>query len=266
VNVALRKEFGLIANIRPVKSIPGLQTRYENVDLVIFREGVGGVYGGTEKEFFGGEVIQITGMVTRANYLKFFHQVFNYALKHERKRVTIVHKANIFKKYSGLFLKTGREVAEFYHQLLKDRGIVVDDLIVDNAAHRLVQDPTRFGILAMNNEHGDILSDMCSAFVGGLGVAPGANIGDRCAIFEAVHGTAPDIAGKGIANPTAMILSAAMMLEYMDEHVAAKLIRESVEFAIRTKSVTRDLDRENGLSTEEFTKVLTDRIKQVLVT
>src|SRR3989338_6111521 len=186
VNVALRKEFGLIANIRPVKSIPGLQTRYENVDLVIFREGVGGVYGGTEKEFFGGEVIQINGMVTRANYLKFFHQVFNYALKHERKRVTIVHKANIFKKYSGLFLKTGREVAEFYHQLLKDRGIVVYALIVDNAAHRLVQDPTRFGILAMNNEHGDILSDMCSAFVGGLGVAPGANIGDRCAIFEAV--------------------------------------------------------------------------------
>ncbi|MBI2064656.1 MAG: NAD-dependent isocitrate dehydrogenase [Candidatus Yanofskybacteria bacterium] len=254
VNVALRQKFDLFANVRPIKSMPGVKSRYANVDLVIFREGIEGLYGGTEEYvvkdglIIGAEAKAIT---TVANCNRFFQQVFDFSSRQGR-RVTIVHKANIQKKTSGLFLKLGKELAG-------GRNIVVNEIIVDNAAQKLVLDPTRFELLACNNEHGDILSDLCAGLVGGLGVVPGANIGDKYAIFEAAHGTAPDIAGKGIANPTALILSAAMMLEHIGEPFAAKIVREAVETVIgEGRRVTADINwkamlLQKAATTEEMT-------------
>jgi len=264
INVRLRKEFKLYANIRPIKSMPGVKSHYENVDLVVFREGIEGVYGGTEKylrrhvrrddEIVGAE---IKGAISTANCHKFFEKVFKYAKEHGRKRVTIIHKANIFKKTGGLFLETGQHIGRIYADIIE-----TDDMIVDNTAQKLVLDPTRFDVLACNNEHGDILSDLCAGLVGGLGLAPGANIGDQIAIFEAVHGTAPDIAGKGIANPTAVILSAAMMLDHIGEAKAANIIRWAVAAVINNGiRVTRDLNPQNGVSTKEMTDAIIEKIQ-----
>ena len=262
VNVELRKRFGLFANIRPVKSIPGARSRYENVDLVIFREGTEGSYGGKEtviRDTTG--VVQVRGesITTRAICTKFFWQVLNYALKHNRKKITIVHKANINKEAGELFLNTGHKL--FEAMVGEKSPFTIEDMIVDNAAQKLVLDPTQFDVLAMNNEHGDILSDLCAGLVGGLGLVPGANVGGDCAIFEAAHGTAPDIAGKGIANPTAMILSAAMMLDHLGENKAADRIRSAIGHMYRTKQVTRDIDSEGGLDTQTFANVLVEEVK-----
>src|SRR3989344_577354 len=261
VNVALRKRFDLYANIRPVKSRPGVKSRYENVDLVVCRENIEDVYGESD-QFIGKQLkhssvwtscARMTGYITEYNSRRFFQQVFNYALKNNRRKATIVHKANILKNTHGLFLSTGKQVFEKYPSLVRN-GFVLDDMIVDNTAQKLVLDPTRFDMIATTNMFGDILSDLCAGLVGGLGLAPGANIGDNCAIFEAVHGTAPDIVGKGIANPTALILSAAMMLDHIEEPVAAKIIRRAVERVIvQGEKVTRDINPFLKVGTEEMT-------------
>lgn len=256
VNVALRKKFNLYANIRPVKSIAGVKSRYENVDLVIFRENIEDVYCGEECLLpnYPTETAQMSGIITAGNSRKFFWNVFNYARQHDRRKVTIVHKANILKKTHGLFLKIGLEVAE------QNPDIKVEDRIVDNMTMQLVMDPTRFDMIATTNMFGDILSDLCAGLVGGLGFAPGANIGDRMGIFEAVHGTAPDIAGKNIANPTALILSAAMMLDYIGEKEAADAVRYAVAYVIKEGwRVTKDI-KADGVTTDLMTERIIDRI------
>lgn len=268
VNVALRKHFDLYANIRPVKSMPGVKSRYSDVDLVVCRENIEDIYCGEEvymSPVFAGKEpagAVVTGVITRQNSRRFFNHVFNYALKHSRHKVTIVHKANILKKTQGLFLETSKEVFENY-PTLAERGFTVDDKIIDNMTMQLVLDPSRFDMIAATNMFGDILSDLCAGLVGGLGLAPGANIGDRGAIFEAVHGTAPDIAGKNLANPTALILSAAMMLNYLGELKATTVIRCAVNEVIFTgEKVTKDINRTNGVGTIEMTDAIVEQIKR----
>ena len=274
VNVALRKKFDLYANIRPIKSMPGVKSRYEDVDLVIFRENIEDIYGGEESylspTFAGGEPAgaEVVGTITRKNSRRLFCQVYNYALNHHRKHLTIVHKANILKKTQGLFLETGKEVFENY-PTLAEQGFIVDDKIIDNMSMQLVLNPTRFDMIAATNMFGDILSDLCAGLVGGLGLAPGANIGDTAAIFEAVHGTAPDIAGKNLANPTALILSAAMMLDYIGESVASDIIRKAVGTVIYTgKKITKDIQllhysAERSAGTSEMADAIAEEVSNL---
>src|SRR6266705_2476410 len=215
VNVALRQEFELYANVRPVKSIvPG--GRYQNVDLVIVRENTEGMYVGFDRTFkVGGDpkaLAQATSVMTRDGCRRIVRYAFEYARRHDRRKGTVVHKANILKATSGLFLETARMIAQEY-----EGQIASDEKIVDNAAMQLVINPAQFDVIVTTNLFGDILSDEASGLVGGLGLAPGANIGEHAAIFEAVHGSAPDIAGQGIANPSAQLLAAAMMLDHGGE-------------------------------------------------
>ena len=207
VNVALRQEFELYANVRPARSFPGLVTRYDKVDLIVVRENTQGEYSGIEHFIdptkSAAEAISI---ITRFGCDRIIRFAFEHARAHSRKKVTLVHKANILKMTSGLFLQVGREIALSYPDI--DFG----DIIVDNCAMQLVRDPTRFDVIVTTNLFGDILSDLTAGLVGGLGLAPGANIGEQTAIFEAVHGTAPDIAGKGIANPVVAMLAGALMV------------------------------------------------------
>lgn len=224
VNVALRKRFELYANVRPVKSLPGLKTRFQdlNIDMVIFRENTEDLYSGLEHEVVN-DVVTGLKVITRAASIKIATAAFKYAKQHGRKKVTAIHKANIMKKADGLFLKCCREVAEMYPQ------ITYNELIVDNASMQLVSKPEQFDVLLLPNLYGDIISDLAAGLVGGLGVVPGANFGDGCAIFESVHGSAPDIAGKGLANPTALMLSAVMMLSHVGEAGAAERLQAAVE-------------------------------------
>ncbi len=243
INVALRREFDLFANIRPVKTIIS-GSCYEDIDLVMIRENTEGLYVGVEHFVAVGDdpraVAESSAIVTRHGCERIIRFAFEYALKHGRKLVTVVHKANILKMASGLFLEVGREVAKGY-----EGRVAFNDRIVDNAAMQLVLHPQQFDVLVTTNMFGDILSDEMAGLVGGLGLAPGANIGPRAAIFEAVHGTAPDIAGHGIANPAALMLSASMMLDYLGETLAADRLRNSVIRAIRDDGVrTRDLGGE----------------------
>src|SRR5690606_19154220 len=198
--VRLRKALDLYASIRPVRSVPGVFTRYEDVDLVVFRENTEGLYAGLENEVSDGVIVSIK-VVTRAASLRIARAAFEFARKFGRKKVTVVHKANILKKGDGFFLRCCREVAAEYPE------IEVDDVIIDACCMKLVVDPTKFDVLLMENLYGDIISDLCAGLVGGLGVVPGSNIGEHAAVFEAVHGSAPDIAGKGVANPTALMKS-----------------------------------------------------------
>ena len=249
VNVALRAEFDLFANIRPVKTIiPG--RCYEDIDLVMVRENTEGLYVGVEHFVAIGDdpraVAESTAVVTRLGCERIVRYAFEYALKHDRKLVTLVHKANILKMASGLFLEAGRAVARDYEGRVR-----FNDKIVDNAAMQLVLHPQQFDVIVTTNMFGDILSDEMAGLVGGLGLAPGANIGPETAIFEAVHGTAPDIAGRGLANPAAMMLSASMMLDYLGERGAAARVQESVIRAIRDDEVlTHDLG--GTATTSEF--------------
>ena len=240
INVALRKAFELYANIRPVKTIIR-GTCYEDIDLVMVRENTEGLYVGVEHFVTVGDdpraVAESSAIVTRAGCERIIRLAFDYALKHGRKLVTVVHKANILKMASGLFLEVGRDVAQQYQG-----RVAFNDRIVDNAAMQLVLHPQQFDVIVTTNMFGDILSDEMAGLVGGLGLAPGANIGSRAAIFEAVHGTAPDIAGHGTANPAALMLSAAMMLDYLGEMDAAERMKGVVIRAIRGDEVrTRDL-------------------------
>ena len=244
VNVTLRQNLDLYVNLRPVKSFKGIKSRYENVDLVIVRENTEDLYAGIEHKIgdYGAESIKL---ITKPACKRICEFAFEYAKDNERKKVTGVHKANIMKLSDGLFLDTFREVAENY-------DTTYDDLIVDAAAMNLVLNPENYDVMVMPNLYGDILSDLCSGLVGGLGIIPGANIGKDCAVFEAVHGSAPQIAGKNMANPTALIQSAVMMLRYLGEYDCAKKIEKALETVfLKGEKLTVDLG--GNATTSEFT-------------
>ena len=244
VNVTLRQKIDLYVNLRPIKSFKGIKSRYEDVDLVIVRENTEDLYAGIEHKIgdYAAESIKIITKPACERICKF---AFDYAKDNNRKKVTGVHKANIMKLSDGLFLNTFREVA-------KDYDIESDDLIVDAAAMNLVLNPENYDVMVMPNLYGDILSDLCSGLVGGLGIIPGANIGKDVAVFEAVHGSAPQIAGQNIANPTAIIQSAVMMLKYLGEVDAAKKIEKALEEVfLKGEKLTVDLG--GNSTTEEFT-------------
>jgi len=235
VNVELRKTLDLYANLRPVHSLPGIKSRYSDVDLVVVRENTEDLYSGLEHVVVPGVVESIKIITERAS-TRIALFAFDYARAHGRKRISSVHKANIMKLSDGLFLDCCRLVSKQYPE------IKYDEIIVDNCCMQLVLDPTRFDILLLENLYGDIVSDLCAGFIGGLGLAPGANIGEDVAIFEAVHGSAPDIAGKNLANPMALVLSAAMMLDHIGEGAAGNRVRAAVEGVLREgKKLSRDL-------------------------
>ena len=256
INVALRKTFDLYANVRPAHTIrPG--GRYENVDIVLIRENTEGLYIGIEHYIKIGSdpraAAESVALITRAGSERIIRYAFDYAEKHGRKKVTLVHKANILKNSQGLFLDVGRIMAREYSK------IEFEEVIVDAMAMNLVLKPERYDVIVTTNLFGDILSDLISGLVGGLGLAPGANIGLGGAIFEAVHGTAPDIAGKGIANPGALMLAACMMLDYLCDEPRAQRIRSALEETIREgKTVTRDLG--GTATTDQFTDAIIARL------
>jgi isocitrate dehydrogenase (NAD+) len=256
VNVALRQEFDLYANVRPTKTlVPG--GRFAGIDLVIIRENTEGMYVGLDHSFRVGDdpraVAQATSVMTREGCRRICRFAFEYAKTQGRKKVTIVHKANILKATSGLFLETAHQVAREYEGV-----IAAEDKIVDNTAMQLVTNPQQFDVIVTTNMFGDILSDEAAGLIGGLGLAPGANIGSKAAIFEAVHGSAPDIAGKGVANPTALMLAAAMMLDHVGELEAGRRLRRAIETVIVTDNVrTRDLG--GRAATAEFAAAVAAR-------
>lgn len=256
VNVGLRKRLNLYAAVRPVRNLPGVKTRFDGVDIVVVRENTEGLYSGIENEIVPG-VVQSLKIATRAGCTRIAQFAFAYAKSRGRKRVTVFHKANIMKMSDGLFLDCARAI----HQS-EGAGIAYDELIIDNACMQLVRDPSRFDIILMENLYGDIVSDLCAGLVGGLGVVPGANFGDDCAVFEAVHGSAPDIAGQDKANPLALIMSGVMMLNHLGETAAAERIRNAYDAALASgdpAAVTRDIGGTAG--TRAFTDGLIARME-----
>ncbi len=256
INVALRKAFDLYANVRPAYSIVQ-GGRYDGIDIVLVRENTEGLYAGLEHYIKIGAdpraAAESIALITREGSERIVRYAFDYAVKHGRRKITLVHKANILKFSQGLFLDVGRMVARGYD------GIEFTEMIVDACAMNLVMHPERFDMIVTTNLFGDILSDQISGLVGGLGLTPGANIGAGGAIFEAVHGTAPDIAGKGIANPGALVLAACMMLDYMNDGERANRIRLALQFTIRDgKTLTRDLG--GAASTDAFTDAVISRL------
>jgi isocitrate dehydrogenase (NAD+) len=242
-NVALRQSLDLYASVRPVKSIPGVPARFEGVDLVVVRENTEGLYSGLEHRVAPG-IVESLKVVTERASLRIAEYAFALAEREGRREVCAVHKANIMKLSDGLFLECARRVARHHP------GVAYREIIIDNCAMQLVRDPGQFDVLLLENLYGDILSDLCAGLVGGLGVVPGANVGERCAVFEAVHGSAPDLAGKRLANPTAVILSAAMLLRHVGEAAAAAAVERAVAEALaepanRTRDLggSADLDR-----------------------
>jgi isocitrate dehydrogenase (NAD+) len=235
VNVELRQTFNLYANLRPIKNLPGVPARYQNVDLIIVRENTEGLYSGIEHEVVPG-VMESLKIITEKASTRIAKFAFNYARAHGRKKVAAIHKANIMKLTDGLFLQCARNVAATH------KNIGFGDLIVDNACLQLVLDPTRLDVLLLENLYGDIVSDLAAGLVGGLGVVAGANLGDTHALFEPVHGSAPDIKGKGVANPTAMISAAIMMLNHLGERRAAQRIFNALETVLlKGERLTPDL-------------------------
>ncbi len=252
-NVALRKTLDLYANLRPVKSIPGVKTRYEDVDLVVVRENTEDLYAGLEHIVVPG-VVESLKIITEKASTRIARFAFEYARKHKRRLVTSVHKANIMKLSDGLFLECCRKVAREFPE------IQYSELIVDNCCMQLVKDPTRYDVLLLENLYGDIVSDLCAGLVGGLGVVPGANIGDKDAVFEAVHGTAPDIAGRGVANPTALLMSAAMMLDWLDELEPAERLRGAI-MGVLGEGKVRTPDLGGTATTKDYVAALEARLK-----
>ena len=245
VNVALRKTLDLYSNLRPVKNLPGVKSRFENVDIVLVRENTEDLYSGLEHEVVPG-VVESLKIITEKASTRIARFAFEHAKKHGRKKIHAIHKANIMKLSDGLFLKSIRAVA------LKYSDIEYQEMIVDNACMQMVLNPQQFDMLLLPNLYGDVMSDLAAGLVGGLGVVPSGNIGDECAMFEAVHGTAPDIAGKGLANPTALLMSGIMMLHHLNESAAAKKIQAALEKVYREgQYATRDLGGTAG--TKEFT-------------
>src|SRR4051812_19806167 len=257
INVALRQEFELYANVRPVRTlVPG--GRYEGIDLVLVRENTEGLYSGVEHYIGIGSdpraAAESVMLVTRFGVNRILRYAFEYAVKHGRKKVTLAHKANILKYTQGLFLDVGREMAKEF-----EGRVEFEDRIIDATAMLLVMDPYRFDVIVCENMFGDILSDQIAGLVGGLGLAPGANIGEGAAIFEAVHGSAPDIAGKGLANPSALLMAAVMMLDHLGQHEAAQRVRGALEATIREgDSLTPDL--KGSGTTQTFTDAVVRRL------
>ena len=242
INVALRKQFELYANFRPIRNLPHIPTRYPDVDLIIVRENTESLYSGLEHEVVPG-VVESLKIITEKASTRIARFAFEYARKNHRKKVYAIHKANIMKLSDGLFLRCSRNVAKEYPE------ITYGEHIVDNTCMQLVMNPYQYDVLVMENLYGDIISDLCAAFVGGLGFVPSANLGDHCAIFEAVHGSAPDIAGKNLANPTAVVRSAQLMLHHLGEHEAAAKIHDGLEKVYRTREkLTRDVGGQAGTS------------------
>jgi len=257
VNVALRRTFDLYANVRPARSVvPG--GRFDNVDIVLVRENTEGLYSGVEHFIAIGPdpraAAESTAVVTRYGSERIIRYAFEYAVAHGRKKVTVVHKANILKMTGGLFREVGIEIAKEFAGRVE-----YEERIVDAMAMQLVIKPETFDVIVTTNLFGDILSDLISGLVGGLGLAPGANLGTNAAIFEAVHGTAPDIAGKGVANPGALLYAACLMLEHLRDHTRARRIRDAMESVIRErKTVTRDLG--GTATTAQFTDAIIARL------
>jgi isocitrate dehydrogenase (NAD+) len=235
INVELRKRFELFANFRPIRNLPHVPTRYPDVDLIIIRENTEGLYSGIEHEVVPG-VVESLKIMTEKACTRISKFAFEYARNNNRKKIHVIHKANIMKMSDGLFLKCSRAIAKDYPE------ITYGEHIIDNTCMQLVMNPYQYDMLLMENLYGDIISDLCAAFVGGLGLVPGANIGHEIAVFEAVHGSAPDIAGKNLANPTAVIRSGLLMLRHLGEHDAALKVRDALEYVYRDKqNLTRDL-------------------------
>ena len=248
INVTLRKKFDLYSNFRPVKNLPGLKTKYPDIDLIIVRENTEGLYVGLEQEIVPG-VMTALKVITEKGSTRIAKFAFEYARKHGRKKVHAIHKANIMKKTDGLFIACSKKVSESYPE------ITYAEHIVDNTCMQLVMNPYQYDVIVTENLYGDILSDLCSGLIGGLGLVPGANLGTECAIFEAVHGSAPDIAGKNLANPTALLQSAVLMLRHLDEMDAADKIQAALEQVYAEgKSLTRDVGGTVG--TREFKDAL----------
>ncbi len=254
VNVALRKTLDLYANLRPVKNMPGVQSRFDNVDVVLVRENTEDLYSGLEHEVVPG-VVESLKIITERASTRIAKFAFEYAVREGRKKITAIHKANIMKLSDGLFLKSIRAVAAHYPD------IEYKELIVDNACMQMVLKPEQYDILLLPNLYGDVMSDLAAGLVGGLGVVGSGNLGDHAAMFEAVHGTAPDIAGKGLANPTALLMSSIMMLDHLGERSAARRIEAALETVYREhKHTTRDVGGKAG--TAEFTDALIAALPQ----
>jgi isocitrate dehydrogenase (NAD+) len=248
INVTLRKKFDLFANLRPIRNLPGLDTKYPGVDLVIVRENTEGEYVGLEHEVVPG-VVESIKVITEKGSTRIARFAFEYARKHGRKKVHSIHKANIMKLSGGLFLRCARQVAEGFPD------IIYGEHLIDNTCMQLVMNPFQYDTLLLENLYGDIVSDLCAGLVGGLGLAPGANLGVECAIFEAVHGSAPDIAGKDVANPTALLQSAILMLRHLDEAAAADKAQKALETVyLERETLTRDVGGSAG--TTQFTDAI----------
>ncbi len=257
INVALRKEFELYVNQRPAKTFKGIRTLYfDHIDLLIFRENLEEFYSGIEHYIDSSKsAAETIGIITRKGSERIIRYAFEYAKKHGRKKLTVVHKANILKFTGGLFLDIAEEIAPEYPE------IKFDDKIVDNMAMQMVMNPYQFDCIVTTNLFGDILSDLASGLVGGLGMAPGANIGDDVAIFEAVHGSAPDIAGQNIANPSALTLASVMMLEYLDEQEAANKIENALARVIeKGDKITKDINPNKYVGTAEFADAVIEEL------
>jgi isocitrate dehydrogenase (NAD+) len=254
VNVQLRKKLNLYAAVRPVRSLPGVTTRFTDVDMVIVRENTEGLYSGIENEVVPGVVTSMK-VASEVACTRIARYAFRYATKRHRKKITVFHKANILKLTDGMFLNAARRIHEDEYP-----NIEYEEVIIDAGCMKLVQNPQRMDVLLMENLYGDLVSDLCAGLVGGLGVVPGSNIGDDAAVFEAVHGSAPDIAGKGLANPLALIMTAEMMLHHMGESAIATAIRIAYDAVLSDgKVLTRDLG--GTATTEQFADALIARVK-----
>ena len=252
-NVALRKRLDLFASVRPVRSVPGVKTRYENVDLVVVRENTEDLYAGIEHIVVPG-VVESIKIITEKASTRICRYAFEYAMRKNRKKVSAVHKANIMKLSDGLFLDCFRKVAREFP------SIQTEEVIVDNLCMQLVRNPEKYDVMVMENLYGDIISDLCAGLVGGLGVVPGSNIGLECAVFEAVHGTAPDIAGRGLANPTALLMSSVMMLEWLDMPVIARRVENAV-WKVYTEGKVKTGDLGGKANTADFTRAIIDAME-----
>ena len=259
VNVQLRRRLNLYVAVRPIRNLPGVPTRYEGVDLVVLRENTEGLYSGIENEITEGVVTSLK-VATEKACTRVSRWAFDYVRRRGRHKITVMHKANIMKLSDGMILRCARKVHDASFS-----DVPYEEVIVDAGCMRLVQDPTKFDVLLLENLYGDVISDLCAGFVGGLGVVPGANIGDESAIFEAVHGSAPDIAGKDIANPLALLMSAVMMLNHLSEtrgdarcHDAAERVKAAYDRALREDDKTRDLG--GRLGTKAFADAVIERL------
>ena len=254
VNVQLRKKLNLYAAVRPAHTLAGVKTRFDNVDIVVIRENTEGLYSGLEQEVVPGVVTSLK-VATEVACMRIARFGFRFATRHHRKKITVLHKANIMKMSDGMLLNCARRIHEEEYP-----NIEYEELIIDAGVMRLVQDPARFDILLTENLYGDVVSDLCAGLVGGLGVVPGSNIGDDAAVFEAVHGSAPDIAGKGVANPLALIMSGVMMLSHLHEDALAQKVQKAYEAVlVEGKTLTRDLGGTAG--TQEFSDAIIARMR-----